>query len=204
MLHCGRLLQFGSPKDGGVSPLDRGGDNRRERGDKRQLETSRFRSAVDAESSLIFDSDSSTNQLAPGFVKEQRARKEKHSEVDAAKSHAGDSTAWVGVRDAPVACEHNSESAWTVDTPVVVSTSISNPRDWRVTVTLAIELSAREFSTAPPWNAVGSNYGSTGWPNQYPASGHGGYYGSSSGYNAALPWWDGAPSWDGWRQNGWS
>ena len=209
MLHCGQLLQFGSPKDGGVFPFNRGGDDRRIRGDKRQLETSRFRSAEEVGSSLAWEEDIATNQLTPSFVKEQRARTERIREAVTARSPSDDSTAWTGVRDAPAACEPNSESAWTVDTPVAVSTSVSSSSgrrngDWRVTVELAGELSAHGSSFSSPWNTAGSNYVPSVWPNQYPASGQGGYYGGSSGYNAALPWWNGVSAWEGWRQNGWN
>ena len=198
MLHCGRLLQFGSPRDGGFSPLSRGADDRRVRGDKRQFETQRFRSTPGKEVTYIWDLDETTNQLSDEFINEQQARKETHREIDASRSHASGSSSRVDVRDAPVAREQDSASAWTTDEPVVVETSIHPSRQWRVSVTLAGELSDHGYNADPPWNGAGNGYRTAGWPQQYPAIGPGGYYGNSSGYSASAPWWSNGGWYNGW------
>ena len=220
-----------------IEELDRGGDGRRIRGDKRQFETPRFLTASDFEDDSAeeksfgtllrklkdmqmhdsFDVDSFTNQLAPSFVKEQRARTEPRGGADAAGSADGSSLR-VG-RDAVHARDDDSESAWTRDEPITVSTSTVTPGQWSVSVTVGSELSAHSSTTAPPWRSAGNGHGSynsasaaynaasASWSSQYPTSGLGGYYyGSPPGYESVPPWWSGAPSWSqqvGWRHGGW-
>ena len=199
MHHCGRLLQFGSPRDNGLSPFNLAVDDRRIRGSKRQFETQRFRTTPSNDTACIWDFDEISNQMSDEFMNEQQARKETHREIDANRSQATGSSSRVDVRDAPVAREQDSASAWTdwtADERVVVETSIP-PSHVRVSVTLANELSDHRRSTTPPWRDAGSSYGAQEWPQWYPTNDAGGYYNNSS-CSASSPWWNNGGWHSGW------